>query len=133
MATAIPTRAGYDDELALVSFEAISDYVQIGESIDVIDPRLGGTWQGTVVDVDSALRCMYVKVDTDSFVPPIAYFEETGFEAQREGVDIETASDLTELDLFESKDSGKLYTLRELERMWRVRQTLEDLFPFSDL
>lgn len=133
MTVAVPTRAGYEDEIALVGFEEVSDRVDVGEDVDVVDPRTGGIWQGTVVDVDQQLRCMYVRVDTDTFVPPIAYFEETSLEAQRDGFDLNDASDLTQLDLFESKDSGRLYTLRELERMWRTRQQLEDLFPFEDI
>lgn len=133
MTVAISTRAGYDDEIALVSFEEVSDRVDVGEDIDVVDPRTGGTWQGIVVDVDQQLRCMYVRVDTDTFVPPIAYFEETSFEAQRDVFDLDSVSEIMQLDLFEAKDSGKLYTLRELERMWRMRRQIEDLFPMEDL
>lgn len=132
MATAVITRAGNDDELALVSFEDFGDRVQVGEDVDVVDPRTGGLWQGTVVDVDDQLRCMYVKVDTDTFVPPTSFFEETGLEAQRDIFNLEDAADATDLDLFESKTSGRLYTLLELDRMLRVRRQLDDLFPLED-
>jgi hypothetical protein len=133
MSNALTTRAGFDDELALVSFEEINENVEIGSTIVIINPGNNTSWVGTVVDMDPQLQCMYVRVDTDAFVPEVAYFEETGEEAQREPFNLDEASDMTDLDLFESKSSGQLFTLRELERLIQARRASEEFFPFGQL
>lgn len=133
MANALSTRAGFDDELALVGFQEVNENVEIGEPIIIVNPRNNTSWVGTVVDMDEGLQLMYVRVDTDAFVPDVAYFEETGEEAQRAPFSLDEASDMTDLDLFESKSSGKLFTLRELERLIQARRASEDFFPFDQL
>ena len=119
--TTAPTRAGYEDELALVGYEHSGEALNIGDEIPVIDPRTGGTWQGVVIDADPTLRCVVVRVDTDTFLPPVSYFEETGPEAQREMYTLDDASNMSDLEFFENKSSGKLYTLREIRRMLDAR------------
>lgn len=98
-----PSRAADDDsEITLVGYDQLSDMTELGDDVTITDPDTGDSWLGVVIEVDPGMRCMFVKVNLDTFRPRYT---------------VSSLEDMEDADLFENKSSGKLYTLNELNTL----------------